>query len=752
MILALQFTTPALLIGAVAAAIPVALHLLASARAREVAFPTLRFVRRSMQRTARRRRVRNWLLLLLRSLLLGLLAFAVAEPYSQSAADTPTGTRPYAAVLIVDNSLSMAADADVTLPEGPTLFERAKTQAARLLGGSHPPVQAAVLTTNEPEPNAPRTAPQRLDRDREALPSRLAALAAPRGGADRLMVRLRRAIKLLRRAEPEQRAVYVFTDAQPGVGKALERVAAELAAAGIRLAVVRPGDGAPPNVAAADLSVMGAGVLGRPVRIEALVRNFAPVPARVTPELTVKGASVAKLKPIRLASAGTDGDRRRVGFDYVPDTVGAFEGRVHIRPEGAATRDAAALDNALPFRVDIRDRARVLVVYGPREGDASGYDPSKWLRTALSPFDDPSQAWSIAVRPADGIAASAFEPDQLGGMDAAFFVDVPAFSAAQAEAVAQFARRDGRVALFLGPQVDVDNYNRRLGATGVGLLPGVLRPAVGRVGDTSDGVLTRRPDATHPLLAGLYEEPSRYRPPAVMRYYPVDLRQGDAQVPLRHTRAAANDAGDPVLVTAPFGDGHVMLCTTTASSEWSNLAARPIFLPMVVRMATGETTQVLADNLYAVGASAVLPLPSDLPPDVRVSVMPPEAAQQTVTLRNDRAVFADTWHVGRYDWVAQAPRGGRVAGGALFVHMPLVESDFRPVDAAELKARLEAKGLQGVTVATELPAPGPAVSAAPPRRPWWDYVLAAVVALLVVEAVIANRRQRMPAHPGASPS
>jgi hypothetical protein len=59
MILALQFTTPALLIGAVAAAIPVALHLLASARAREVAFPTLRFVRRSMQRTARRRRVHN---------------------------------------------------------------------------------------------------------------------------------------------------------------------------------------------------------------------------------------------------------------------------------------------------------------------------------------------------------------------------------------------------------------------------------------------------------------------------------------------------------------------------------------------------------------------------------------------------------------------------------------------------------------------------------------------------------------------
>ncbi len=56
---ALTFATPVLLVGLLAAAIPPLLHLLSRARAKEVAFPTLRFLALSMERTARRRRLRS---------------------------------------------------------------------------------------------------------------------------------------------------------------------------------------------------------------------------------------------------------------------------------------------------------------------------------------------------------------------------------------------------------------------------------------------------------------------------------------------------------------------------------------------------------------------------------------------------------------------------------------------------------------------------------------------------------------------
>src|SRR6056297_931669 len=106
MILGLTFATPLLLIGLLAAGIPFVLHLLSSVNAPEVHFPSLRFLHSSMQKTARRRRIQQWLLLALRSLLLALLAMAVAEPISEATGGW-LGSGRSAAVIVVDNSYSM---------------------------------------------------------------------------------------------------------------------------------------------------------------------------------------------------------------------------------------------------------------------------------------------------------------------------------------------------------------------------------------------------------------------------------------------------------------------------------------------------------------------------------------------------------------------------------------------------------------------------------------------------------------------
>ena len=78
MMLALAFISAWLLVGVAAAGIPFLLHLLSSVKAQEVYFPTLRFLKISMEKTARRRRIQHWLLLILRSALLALLATSLA--------------------------------------------------------------------------------------------------------------------------------------------------------------------------------------------------------------------------------------------------------------------------------------------------------------------------------------------------------------------------------------------------------------------------------------------------------------------------------------------------------------------------------------------------------------------------------------------------------------------------------------------------------------------------------------------------
>jgi Aerotolerance regulator N-terminal/von Willebrand factor type A domain len=99
----MAFLYPAFLIGALAIAIPIVLHLLRRDVAPEVPFTAVRLLHRSPVERADRRRLRDLLLLAARIAALLLLAAAFARPYVQGA--TPAPVR----VVAVDRSYSMGA-------------------------------------------------------------------------------------------------------------------------------------------------------------------------------------------------------------------------------------------------------------------------------------------------------------------------------------------------------------------------------------------------------------------------------------------------------------------------------------------------------------------------------------------------------------------------------------------------------------------------------------------------------------------
>ncbi len=77
---AVSFSDPMMLIGLLAAGLPVALHLLNRIRSPIVPFSTLRFLKITAQKTSRRRQVQQYLLLLLRMAVFAMIAMAVAHP------------------------------------------------------------------------------------------------------------------------------------------------------------------------------------------------------------------------------------------------------------------------------------------------------------------------------------------------------------------------------------------------------------------------------------------------------------------------------------------------------------------------------------------------------------------------------------------------------------------------------------------------------------------------------------------------
>ena len=83
----LGLLVPAFLAGLAALAIPVVLHLRQRDKNRPERFPSLMFLEQLPIRTAERRRITDWPLLLLRALAMALLVMAFARPvFSRQAA------------------------------------------------------------------------------------------------------------------------------------------------------------------------------------------------------------------------------------------------------------------------------------------------------------------------------------------------------------------------------------------------------------------------------------------------------------------------------------------------------------------------------------------------------------------------------------------------------------------------------------------------------------------------------------------
>jgi len=103
------FLHPWLLAALGAAAFPVLLHLVSRRDPPVVIFPAVRYLVTATREHERRFRVRHWLLLLLRTLLIVALVLAASGPLLPSARSGAAGHAPTAVVLIVDNSPSSGA-------------------------------------------------------------------------------------------------------------------------------------------------------------------------------------------------------------------------------------------------------------------------------------------------------------------------------------------------------------------------------------------------------------------------------------------------------------------------------------------------------------------------------------------------------------------------------------------------------------------------------------------------------------------
>lgn len=143
----MTFLSPSILLGLLAITIPIIIHLISLRHTRDTEFSTLRFIKSLKHETIRHLRIKQWLLVILRTIAILCLILMFSRPLMTGTLTSKlAGDVESRAVIVIDNSASMAVQTD----DG-TLLDRAKASLPEILKGLEGQTTVELYQTNPPK-------------------------------------------------------------------------------------------------------------------------------------------------------------------------------------------------------------------------------------------------------------------------------------------------------------------------------------------------------------------------------------------------------------------------------------------------------------------------------------------------------------------------------------------------------------------------------------------------------------------------
>jgi hypothetical protein len=714
----LSFLKTALLGGAALGLLPVIIHILSRRRYRVTIWAAMEFLLSAVHQNARRLMLQDILLMVLRVLIIVLLALTLARPVlTGTIFGVRGGSAEVGTTILLDDSYSLG----YRTPAGP-LFERAKAKALDIIRSLPAGSMASVLTCNE---QATVQVQPTFDL---ALAGEVLTDLKPSWRGSNLVAGLQAAPRLLSRMAKPRRELFLITDGQRRAFPAERERLTEAVAAVTPLAflyVVPVSGGLAEDVAIDRLELRSdLPTTAEPAAFTATVTNRSPVPQKqVAVDLFVDGV---KVDTTEVDLAGGAEAERSQGAVLRARLERAGLHQVEARLQG----DRLEADDRRYLALRAYDTLPVLVVDGD-PGERLFEGEADYLAFALSPVDSETGEVLGVVR-TRVIRPHELPQEKFSTYGAVILANVATPPEPVVGALEEYVRQGGGLFLFLGDQVDLAGYNRDLFKAGEGLLPGELGEPVGS-GDPAaeDAFGFSTAGLTHPLLS-IFADPASVDLSAlkVYRAFPLTVAEGSAgRVLWRYTN------GGVALAERPFGRGRVLLLTTTADAEWTNLPHKPAFLPLVHRAVyylarSGQESWNLAPGEVVSLPVAVGDL--EVPAEVGRPGGAADEVKPELTPQGPQLLYPRTAEAGFYEF----RRRGEDEPFALYaVNVDTAESDLTAYRASDLEGLFagapvrvlpeEASLTQGLRESRE-------------GRELWRWFLAAVVGLALVETFLGR--------------
>ncbi len=687
-LLAFGFGSPLMLGWLAAAAAPILIHLWNRRRYKEVSWAAMEYLLAALRQNSRRIQLEEWLLLAVRTLIVLLAVFAVAEPFLERLGlNLVTGQRTLK-MLVLDGSYSMGYK-----PTDKSLFDRSKQLAEQIVEESSQGDGFTLVLMGSP-PSVIFGTPAMEQHD---FIEEIKNLKLPHGGGDlpATLTKVEELVGSSAAASFPRKEAYFITDLGRNTwasdlsdeGKAGDAKESKSSAAAdfrqrierlsqeINLVVIDLGQSSGENLAVTGLRLAEPfSTVAREVTFEAQVRNFGTQAKSHYPvEFHVDGR--------RVSDGFVDvpaGEAAPVSFSYRFETPGNHLVEVRLAP------DLLDVDNHRWLSLDVKENVRVLCVDG-KPGGAGLSGATDYVVLALNPVDEANASRSV-IRPEVAAESSLVERD-LARYDCIFLCNVGQFTASEARLLENYLKQGGGLVFFLGDQVLPERYNRELaGENGVRVLPAKLGPIVAEAQYRFDPLDYRSPlvhDFKGREQAGLLTTP-------IYRYFKLEPIKDS-----RATVALAFEDGDPAIVEEPLHGGRVFLAalegslsstTPLTKNPWTVMPAWPSFVPLVQEMLALSVGGKLGEHNTVVGQSLGERVPPSAVSD-SLAILTPDGRREQLRVQVERDsarwTFADTSFSGVY----RLESSGQTPASATAVNVDTTESNLAKLDHAELPSQ-----------------------------------------------------------------
>lgn len=604
------FLNPAILLGLLAASIPILIHLLNLRKLKKIEFSTLTFLKELQKNKIRKVKLKQWLLLLLRVLIILFLVFAFARPTLEGVAiGGTTSAAKTTAMFILDDTFSMSV-----VDQNGSYFNQAKQTIKNILRNFQEgdEVGLVLVSDNSSERINLTSNFSEFERILES-----ANISFASGIINNSFVR---AAEVISESKNFNKEIYILSDFQSG-RLAEENLISDLS----ELLDI--------NTRVYAINYSGKDVFNLSIDKFDVNTSIFEKDKPISFTVTVTNHSTQMVNNSVLSLFLNDERAAQQSISLSPgeskiveiESVANISGFVDVIAE--LEDDDIEYDNKRYLSIYIPDKIPVLLSY-------DNFSDLSFINIALS-TGNVSGNYRIDFKPTNQLLST-----RLDDYSVIFIVGETITSGF--DRIKNFSELGGGVIVFPSSKINLERFNNLLSNIG---LPNTERH-IGQPDKTDNPTLFQETDFEHPLLKNIFQTQDRKRieSPDIYSYYRI-LNRGSGR------EIISLPDGSPFLCEYRIGKGKILLYNSAPVLSWNSFPLKGLFPALMNKSVLYLSTQEQSGREYFAGQPININIRNARIPQLKIIL--PDGREDFINLsgdeRGDFIVYTNTKLAGNYE-------------------------------------------------------------------------------------------------------